>query len=167
MPTSSVGKTKPAVGKTNSGVTLIELLVVVSLISLMVGISFPAITSGIDTLRLNAATNSIVNFFNTGLSRAERRQQVVEITILKARNSFEMRSSEPGFVRTLAMPEGVSISAVLPQIPDQEDAPRTFLMYPGSAVPPFGVQLLNRRNVQRIVRIDPITGVPRTEVVKP
>jgi prepilin-type N-terminal cleavage/methylation domain-containing protein len=167
MPTSSVGKTNSRAGKTNSGVTLIELLVVVSLISLMVGISFPAITSGIDTLRLNAATNSIVNFFNTGLSRAERRQQVVEITILKARNSFEMRSSEPGFVRTLAMPEGVSISAVLPQVLDQEDVPRTFLLYPGGAVPPFGVQVLNRRNVQRIVRIDPITGVPRTEAVKP
>ena len=168
MPTSSVGKTNSRAGKTNSGVTLIEMLVVVALISLIAGISFPAITSGIDTLRLNAATNSIVNFFNTGLSRAERRQQVVEITILKARNSFEMRSSEPGFVRTLAMPEGVSISAVLPQVLDQlEDAPRIFLLYPGGAVPPFGVQLLNRRNVQRIVRIDPITGVPRTEAVKP
>ena len=91
----------------------------------------------------------------------------MEITILKARNSFEMQSSEPGFVRTLALPEGVSISAVLPQIPDQEDAPRTFLLYPGGAVPPFGVQLLNRRNVQRIVSIDPITGVPHTEAVKP
>ena len=166
MPTSSVGRTKSGAGKTNSGVTLIELLVVVALISLMAGISFPAITSGIDSLRLNAATNSIVNFFNTGLSRAERRQQVVEITILKARNSFEMHSSEPGFVRTLSLPEGVSISAVLPQIPDQEDAPRTFLLYPGGAVPPFGVQLLNRRNVQRIVRMDVITGVPRTETVK-
>ena len=99
MPTSSVGKT-------NSGVTLIELVVVVALISIMVGISFPAITSGIDSLRLNAAANSIVAFFNTGLSRAERRQQVVEITILKARNSLEMHSSEPGFVRTLELPEG-------------------------------------------------------------
>ena len=66
MPTSSVGKTDSGAGKTNSGVTLIELLVVVALISLMAGISFPAITSGIDSLRLNAATNSIVNFFNTG-----------------------------------------------------------------------------------------------------
>jgi prepilin-type N-terminal cleavage/methylation domain-containing protein len=160
MPTSSVGKT-------NSGVTLIELLVVVGLISLMVGISFPAITSGIDSLRLNAATNSIVNFFNAGLSRAERRQQVVEITILKARNSFEMRSIDPGFTRTLELPEGVSISAVLPEIPDrEEDAPRTFLLYPGGSVPPLGVQLQNRRNVQRIVRVDPITGVPRTESVK-
>jgi len=159
MPTSSVGKTE-------SGVTLIELMVVVALISIMVGISFPAITSGIDSLRLNAATNSVVTFFNTGLSRAERRQQVVEITILKARNSLEMRSSEPGFARTLELPEGVSILAVLPEVPEQPDAPRTFLLYPGGTVPPFGVQLLNRRNAQRIVRIDPITGVPRTEIPK-
>ena len=156
MPTSSVGKT-------NSGVTLIELLVVVSLISLMVGISLPAITSGIDSLRLNAAATSIVAFFNTGLSRSERRQQVVEITILKTRNSLEMRSSEPGFVRTLELPEGVSITGVLPLLPEPSDAPRTFMLYPGGTVPPFGVQLLNRRNAQRTVRIDPITGVPITE----
>ncbi len=160
MPTSSVGKT-------NSGVTLVELLVVVGLISLMVGISFPAITSGIDSLRLNAATSSIVGFFNAGLSRAERRQQAVEITIFKARNSLEMRSLDAGFARTLDLPEGVSISAVLPEIPDsEEDAPRTFLLYPGGSVPAFGVQLLNRRKVQRIVRVDPITGVPRTETPK-
>jgi len=160
MPTSSAGRT-------DAGVTLIELLVVVALISLLAGISVPAITSGIDSLRLNAATNSIVNFIDIGLSRAERRQPVVEITIMKARNSFEMHSSEPGFARTLAMPDGVIISGVLPQNPEEQpDAPRSFLLYPGGAIPPFGVQLVNRRNVQRIVRVDPITGVPRIETVK-
>lgn len=159
MPTSSAGRT-------DSGVTLIELLVVVSLISLMVGISYPAVTSGIDSLRLNAATNSVVNFFDAGLSRAERRQQVVEITILKARNAFEMRSSDPGFMRTLTLPDGVSITAVLPQTPDEQLGARTFLLYPGGTIPRFGVQIVNNRNMQRIVRIDPITGVPRTEIVK-
>ncbi len=156
MPTLSVGKTK-------SGVTLIELMVVVGLISLMIGISFPAITSGIDSLRLNAATNGIVSFFNTGLSRADRRQQVVEITISKTGNSIEMRSTDPGFFRKLEMPEGVSITHILPELPENPDAPRTFLLYPGGTVPRFGVQLINRRNVERIVRVDPITGVPRVE----
>ncbi len=156
MPTLSVGKTK-------SGVTLIELMVVVGLISLMIGISFPAITSGIDSLRLNAATNGIVSFFNTGLSRADRRQQVVEITISKTGNSIEMRSTDPGFLRKLEMPEGVSITHILPELPENPDAPRTFLLYPGGTVPRFGVQLITRRNVERIVRVDPITGVPRVE----
>ncbi len=131
----------------------------------MVGISFPAITSGIDSLRLNAATNGVVSFLDYGLSRAERRQQMVEITISKPDNSLEMRSSEPGFYRKMQMPEGVSIVQVLPRLPEQSTMPskRNFLLYPGGTVPPLGLQLINRRNVQRVVRVDPITGVPRVE----
>lgn len=159
MPTSSVGKTE-------SGVTLIELMVVTGIIALIIGIAFPSITSGIDSLRLNGAANGIVNFFNSGLSRAERRQQVVAITILKTRNSLEMHSSEAGFARTLELPDGVTIAAVLPRISEVEevdDSPRTFMLYPGGAVPGFGIELINRRNVHRLVRVDPITGVPRVE----
>ena len=161
MPTSLAGKTKPA----NSGVTLIEMLVVVGLISLMVGISYPAITSGIESLRLKAAANGVVSFLDYGLSRAERRQQMVEITISTADNSIEMRSSEPGFYRKLALPEGISIVQVLPPLPEVQDPTlkRDFLMYPGGTVPPLGLQIVNRRNVQRVVRVDPITGVPRVE----
>jgi prepilin-type N-terminal cleavage/methylation domain-containing protein len=150
---------KPA----QSGVTLIEMVVVVALISLMAGISYPAITSGIDSLRLKAATNSVVSFLDSGLSHAERRQQVIEIIISKQDNSLEMQSTDPGFTRTLHMPDGVSIVQVLPLLPENPDAPRTFFLYPGGTVPPLGVQLINRRNVQRIVRVDPITGVPRVE----
>jgi prepilin-type N-terminal cleavage/methylation domain-containing protein len=157
MPTSLAGKTR-------AGVTLIEMLVVVALISLMVGISYPAITSGIDSLRLNAATNGVVSFLDYGLSRAERRQQMVEITISKPDNSLEMRSSEPGFYRKMEMPDGVSIVQVLPQMPDEDTTvKRNFLLYPGGTVPPLGLQLINRRNVQRVVRVDPITGVPHVE----
>ena len=161
MPISSAGKTNA--GNIDAGITLVELLVVVSLISLMIGISFPALTSGIDSLRLNGAANSVVSFFNTGLSRAERRQQVVEITISKAENSLTMRSSEPGFIRKLELPGGVAITHVIPEAPENPDAPRTFMLYPAGAVPRFGVALVNRRNVEKIVRLDPITGVPQVE----
>ena len=140
---------------------------VVALISLIIVISFPAISSGVDSLRLNAATNSVVSFFNTGLSRAERRQQVVEITISKPENTLSMRSTDPGFSRRLEMPEGVTIAHVLPELPQNPDAPRSFMLYPGGTVPRFGVMLVNRRNVEKIVRVDPITGVPQVERVEP
>ena len=171
----SVGKIKRGTGlrrvmdKTGAmscsqrGVTLIELLVVVAIISLLVGLSFPAITSGIDSLRLNAATNAAAGFFNSALNRAERRQQVVEVTISKIENAMWMRSTEPGFLRRLEMPEGVTITNVLPKVSDDFDAPRSFLLYPGGTVPQFGVQLVNRRHVERVVRVDPMTGVPRVE----
>ncbi len=178
MPTLSAGRIKRSLADARcsnallnrdrqgvAGVTLIEMMVVVALIALMVGVSYPAITSGIDSLRLNAATNGVVSFLDYGLSRAERRQQTVEITISRADNSLEMRSSEPGFYRKLQMPEGVSIVQVLPRLPeqaaDETDLKRNFLLYPGGTVPPMGLQLINRRKVQRVVRVDPITGVPR------
>ena len=171
MPTLSVGRIrtlgKTSVARTTAGITLVELVVVVALISLIAGISFPAITSGIDSLRLNAATNSVVGFFNTGLSRADRRQQVVEITITKSENTLTMRSTDPAFSQTLAMPEGVSIARVFPDLPQNPDAPRTFMLYPGGTAPSVGVALINRRSVERIVRVDPITGVPRLEQPQP
>jgi prepilin-type N-terminal cleavage/methylation domain-containing protein len=162
MPILSVGKTNTFL-KRETGVTLIEMMVVVLLVSLVVGISFPAITSGVDSLRLNAATNSVVAFVNSGLSRAERRQQVVEITISKSENALSMRSTEKGFFRKLELPDGVSITHVLPELPENPNAPRIFMLYPGGTAPRFGVQLINRRNVERIVRVDPITGVPHVE----
>ncbi|HLG99963.1 MAG TPA: prepilin-type N-terminal cleavage/methylation domain-containing protein [Bryobacteraceae bacterium] len=165
MPTSSVGRTRVQVSKKDrrAGVTLIELLVVVALISLMVGISFPAITSGIDSLRLNAATNSIVSFLNSAQDRAQRRQQMVAIIVSKPDNALEMRSTDTEFHRTLTMPDGVTITHILPELQENPDAPRTFILYPGGTVPGLAVQLMNRKNVERIVRVDPITGVPQVQ----
>lgn len=153
-------------GRTDSGVTLIEMLVVLALISLMVGISFPAFTSGIDSMRLNQATTSIVTFLNAGLDRAERREQVVEVQILRTQNAMEMRSTEAGFFRRLELPEGITITHILPEIADGIETSRAFLLYPGGTVPHFGVQLINRKNVERIVRVDPMTGVPQVEQVQ-
>lgn len=161
MRISSVGKRN---SRPNAGVSLIEMLVVVSLIAILVGISFPSMASGIETLRLNSAAESTVAFINGGLNRAERRQQVVEVTISKADNALYLRSTEPGFERRLDLPDGIRIESVLPEMPEEEAvAPRTFLLYPGGTVPAFGVALVNRKQAQRVVRVDPITGVPLIE----
>src|SRR5205823_4410205 len=142
-----------------AGITLIELLVVVMIASLIVGVSFPAVTSGIDSLRLNSACNGVVSFVNAGLSRAERREQVVEVTISKTENALMLRSTDPGFTRRFAMPEGVTITKILPELPEETDVPRIFMLYPGGTVPPFGVVLTNARHMQRLVQVDAMTGV--------
>jgi hypothetical protein len=74
-----------------------------------------------------------------------------------------MRSTDPGFIRKLDLPDGVVIEQILPELRQDPAAPRSFLLYPGGTVPRFGVALVNRRNVERIVRVDPITGVPLVE----
>jgi len=174
--TQPTGREKPAVGEkclslpilgSQRGITLVELVVVMALLGLLAGITFPSLSSGLDAVRLNAASNSLVSFFNAGLNRAERRQQAIEITISKADRTLRLRSVEPGFARTLELPEGVAIRAVLPELPQEEEQPvRYILLYPGGALPRFGVEIASPKGERRIVRVDPITGVPRVERVE-
>lgn len=145
------------------GVTLAEMLVVVTIISLMVGIGFPAITSGVETLRLQSAANSVVTFWNAALNRAERRQQVIEITIEAAKRQLTMRSVEPGFREEVELPDGVTISALLPADGRPLEEARRYYLYPGGTVPRVGVEIENRKRGKRIVTVDPVSGVPQIQ----
>ena len=145
------------------GITLVEMVVVMTLLGLLVGIAVPSIAGGLDALRLSTASDSLVSFFNAALNRTERRQQAVEITISKADNTLRMRSVEPGFSKALELPAGVTIRAVLPEWPQEEQGPRYILLYPGGALPSFGVEIASPRGGRRVVRVDPITGVPQIQ----
>jgi type II secretory pathway pseudopilin PulG len=136
-----------------------EMLIVVAIIGVMIGVAFPSITAGIETLRLRSATDEIVSVFNSAMNRADRRQIVVEVVIERVAGRLVFASADPGYRRELTMPDGVTIERVLPVIPNLDDRlPRQFLIHPGGTVPRIGLELKNRRNVRRIVSVDPITG---------
>ncbi len=146
------------------GITLVETMVVVGVIALVAGVVFPAVTSGVETIRLSSAADSVASFLSGALNRAEQRQQAVVVTVSKAERSLAMESTEPGSTRKLELPDGVRIQAVLPAPPEEEDTgPRRFLLLPGGVVPRIGIELVNGRNSRRVVRVDPITGVPQIE----
>jgi len=154
---------KPEPARGEAGITLIEMLMVTLLLSLLVGITFPSVSAGIESLRLTSAADSIVSFLNAALNRAERRQEVMEVVISKAENALVLHSSEPGFVRRLEMPEGVSITAVFPDMTSGQELERHIVVYPGSTPPRLGIEIANRKGERRIVRVDPATGVPVVE----
>lgn len=144
------------------GVTLVEMLIVVAIIGLIAGITFPAISSGIDSLRLTSASDSLVSFLNGALNRVERRQQPVEVSISSKENAVYL-SSSAGFLRKLEMPPGVTIQAVWPKLPVEQEGPRRLLLLPGGTAPRIGIEIRNRKGTRRIVRVNPMTGVPEIE----
>jgi prepilin-type N-terminal cleavage/methylation domain-containing protein len=135
------------------GVTLVELLVVVAIVGAMVSIAMPSFTSGLDGLRLSQAADSVAAFLNGGLNRVERRQEVVEISVAPRENRIEMRSADGKFTRRVELPDGVRV----------EGQPLRLLLLPGATAPRVGIQLANQRGSRRVVRLDPITGVPTIE----
>jgi prepilin-type N-terminal cleavage/methylation domain-containing protein len=148
------------------GVTLVEMLIVVAIVGLIASISFPAVASGLESLRLTSATDSIVGLLNGALNRAERRQQAIEVAVSIQDNSVSLTSSEAGFLRKLSMPDGVKIVAIWPKLLEEDTQPRRFLLLPGSSAPRLGVEIVNRKGARRIVRVNPITGVPDIERVE-
>ena len=136
------------------------MLIVATLIALVAGLTLPSVTSGLDSLRMRAAADSIVALLNTSLDRADRRQQAVEILISPPENAIIARSADNGFTRRVDLLEPIHISAILPAAGADPHQPRRFLLYPGGAVPAIAIELTSSSGHKRTVSIDPITGVP-------
>jgi type IV fimbrial biogenesis protein FimT len=159
-------KSRPG-GFRRAGVTLIEMLIVLALIGLMVSVSYPSVSAGVDNLRLSSSGDSVANFLTLAMNRAERREQAIEVTIDRARGVMKARSTGPGFERRIEMATGVRIEEVLPAPSSEEVEQRSFVIYPGGTPPRIGVVLVNARGARRTVRINPITGVPEIEKSAP
>ena len=132
------------------GVTLLEALIVVALIGMMAGLSYPSISSGLDTLRLRSTSDAIVSFLNIALDHADRR-----------------RTADLGFTRRLDLPIQIQILSVQPVLPtgvDPQDL-RSFLLYPGGSVPRIGIEISTSQGRRRLVSVDPVTGSPRSEAI--
>jgi prepilin-type N-terminal cleavage/methylation domain-containing protein len=152
MPMSSPGSSRFAA----RGITLIELIVVLAIIGLLVGVTLPATTNGLASVHLKGATSQVATFLNSALNRAERREQTIEIIVYPKQARLELDSTEPGYTRTLTLPPGIGIAG---------DDPFRILLIPGSAPPRVAIDLFNERGAHRIVKLDPVTGVPEVVAV--
>ena len=144
-----------------------EMLVVVALVGLLAGISYPTASAGLDNIRLASATEEVAAFLNAAVTRAERRQEPVEVEISLAKSAMVALAAD-GTARQFQAPDGISLEAVLPELSGAdagESGDRRFLLLPGATVPAIGVELGNRHGGHRIVHLDPMTGFPRVESV--
>ncbi len=106
--------------RSESGITLIELLLVLTIVSLLAGIGYPSLSSGIDALRMRTATDSLAAFLNAGMTRVERLQQPVEISFATGGRRLEMRGVQPRILEALDLPEGVTLSDFAPALATAE-----------------------------------------------
>jgi prepilin-type N-terminal cleavage/methylation domain-containing protein len=140
-------------GRSQSGVTLIEMTIVVMIIAVIAGVSFPALTSGLASVRLSSAAGSAASFLTSAMNRVERREQAAAVVISPKENILAIYTAASGDKpdRSLQMPQGVTIEG---------DESRRFLLMPGATAPRMTLVLRNEKGSRESVQVDPTTGVP-------
>ncbi|MGC2657287.1 MAG: prepilin-type N-terminal cleavage/methylation domain-containing protein [Bryobacteraceae bacterium] len=165
-----IGIRGPAQRAAEAGVTLLEMMIVVALMALLIGITFPAIGNGLESLRLRSASEDVVAALNSALTRADRNQDPVQIIVSPARRSILTQAVHSRVSRNVTLPDGIRIAQVLPD-PEQarddagEPVDRDYFIYPDGSVPSIVIDLVNQRGFHRLVSVDPITGVAREQAV--
>jgi prepilin-type N-terminal cleavage/methylation domain-containing protein len=136
------------------GVTLLEMLIVVAIIATVAAVSFPALTSGLASVRLSSASSGMASFLTSSMNTVERREQAAAIVIDPKENRVDVFTAASGLKpsRTFLPPAGITFEG---------DDPHRYLLYPGGSFPRISVVLRNDKGSRRSVAIDPVTAVPQ------
>jgi hypothetical protein len=140
-----------------------EMLLVVAIVGLMIGISFPAVNTGLSSIRLRSAGTATVGFLSQALNLAERTQTPVQILIDPERRLLSMRSVDGLEGEEVELPAEIRIVQIYPELISGETIARQFFLYPGGRIPAIGIELQNDRGARRLVSVDPITTTARVQ----
>jgi len=150
--------------RSRRGITIFEMLLVVLLVSLLAGLTFPSVTSGLDSLRLRSAADGAAGLLTQAMARVEKTQAPVELMIDRVAGTLEVREPGGRFAKEQKLEPGVKIAAVLPPLPlGGEETVRVLLLEPGAPFPGVGIVLTSERGQRRLVRIDPVTAMAVVE----
>ena len=155
---SSLGPLRLCGGIRAGGITLLELLVAMAIAGMIMAISFPSVTAGLDGVRLQATARRVGAFLNVARGRADREQMPVEIRIDLNRNQVTASSADGRWERALDLEPGVRIVSVWPEAATRL---RRFIVIPGVPAPRFRLQLDSARGRSVTVGVDPLTGTPQ------
>ena len=148
-----------------SGVTMIEMLIVVVIVGLLAAVTYPSIASGLDAIRLRTASDTTATFLTQAMTRVERSQQPVEMLFQRGSRRLLMASVVmPHRPTGMLLPEGVTVTHIYPEPPGEPPELVSVVLMPGATFPALRVELVNPRGQRRLVRIDPLAGVPVVEV---
>ncbi|MFZ5928763.1 MAG: pilus assembly FimT family protein [Acidobacteriota bacterium] len=144
------------------GLTILEMLIVMMIVSLLVGLAYPSIGAGLDSLKLRSEADRAAALLTQSMARVERTQLPLELVIDRAAGVLAMRDPSGLQAREMRLDTGIRVAAILPPLTDEETA-RTLVLAPGEPFPGIAIVLANARGQKRLVRIDPLTAMAAVE----
>ena len=146
------GSRLTARGSSERGLTLIEILVTVAIIAVMVGVSYPTFTRGLDGIRLRTSVSRAGTFFHRARQQADRRQRAVQFRVDPEKQMLSAAAIEDPWRDEFRFENGIKVV-----FPTQL---ATLILYPGQPAPEFRLRLANRAGTRAGLKVNVFTGVP-------
>lgn len=137
--------------KRNAGITLMEMLMVMTLIGLLASVATPAVTAGMETVKLRNSAERLAATLRMARERAVRTRHYFQVTVDPQTRRVELRDLEGDFAREWEMPETISMNV---------DRPLLFQFAPDGSVPSLHVELENSRKRTANIDMDAFTALP-------
>ena len=135
-----------------SGITLIEMLVVVGIVSIVLTIAFPNVTSGLDGIRLKTAVDRVGSFWSAARQRADRFQTPVQVTVDPQANELRASSVANDWSASFDLSNRLHVAEM--------EEPQRYLLYPGAPSPDFRLMLEAESGGRAGIKVNVFTGVP-------
>ena len=135
-----------------SGITLIEMLVVVGIVSIVLTIAFPNVTSGLDGIRLKTAVDRVGSFWSAARQRADRFQTPVQVTFDPQANELRASSVANDWSASFDLSNRLHVAEM--------EEPQRYLLYPGAPSPDFRLMLEAESGGRAGIKVNVFTGVP-------
>jgi prepilin-type N-terminal cleavage/methylation domain-containing protein len=135
-----------------SGITLIEMLVVVGIVSIVLAIAFPNVTSGLDGIRLKTAVDRVGSFWSAARQRADRFHTPVQVTVDPQKNELRAASADNDWKASFDLSNRLHVAEL--------EQPQRYLLYPGAPSPDFRLMLEAESGGRAGIKVNVFTGVP-------
>ena len=146
------GPTDQPRNRPTAGITLIELLVVMAIVAAMMAIAYPNVTSGLEGIRIKSVASDIRTFWSEARQRADRFQEVVQVTIDTDKHELRARSAESEWKALIPIDANMAIA-----FPEE---PQSWILYPGVPSPEFALALVGQTGSKAGIKVNVLTGVP-------
>ena len=134
----------------SAGSTLLEAIVAMAIVSLALGIAYPAVVGGLDVMRLCASSDEVKTFVLGAQQFADRHRQAVLLRIDPVSGRIVTVSEDGRQKRSLNLSPPIRIY--------EPAQPLDVILLPGSGLPGLHVALVSDRGARDGFQVDPLRG---------
>jgi general secretion pathway protein H len=151
--------------RSQKGFTLLEIIITLTVITLVLAISYPSLSRGTTALSLRATSRDILSILRYAREKAVSEQTSMRVVVDQDNQSVMMINDVDNNTRTYRLPEKVKIHSVVVEGVEADSGISTMRFLPNGSSNALEILIESQTGAFMKIVSDPITGVASIQSV--